>query len=1079
MSIQVSTSTNANVPFYFTQEENLFKLSDGTLVCFFCKDYPYLYYAVSINNGESWTVTNFNKGAISLSCVQEGNNFIVALSPSSTSAITCKTLTYNALAHTFSIADTSTISSYGVGSYSVKFLYQDNLYICISLRNNYRTIYCYISSNKTSWSTNEPSALPDSPFNSARNIDAILFDTNKILLTVSTSSGKLYYYIGTKGESNYSWVGATQINDIAIDPILTDYDALTLYKVSDTEIYLACRTSNGYVFYTFNGSTWSSPVSMSPNTGDISGRFTKVNGIHVWSYLNVEQQPDTSYLYSINYRLKKSTGWGTEDTIVPQQVKKIRRFTVEITENTESILRYLFSEESSSPYKIYFDAFSLPEGEKIDIEESLLVSESIENNVSQEYLNIEETVHLAENVENDVSNEYFNVNELLEVSDNIYFDTDALINVNESISFYDEIESITNRRVIDIEEFLTVSDNNVLSNLSDIKFISKIISYNPLIVVTNENPPKLFLIEITQESGEEEETYTWTPITLTELSSLIDLKHNPYNEYLYAIDENNLLKINDDDYEDRILINLESENGLKELSLLDNRLKSFITTDSETGELITLEEAEISSVPLDIRVLIQDISTIPMLISTVKGQKLPTDIRVLKQNIVSLGLDVRILKYDFSKSSQYPIDFDDIDFKINGVSIIGLNDLDLQSVTITHNIEEEKSTATFKLHRRFDDLNKTFGGVSSVITNKNTVQIYIKGIKEFEGKISNINVQSESEEVRLTAVGNRPSDKRNSITVPFSSLNADLHLYDCLLSNITIDNPYIDPTIDYEKENLTPDYYLGIKIDRGIKREQRVSRWLNMNDVLDYINNGTFQPTPNWSYFWYVGWKALDINSFGNPMWVTGTQHYIGTSLSPLSSQIIELDSAHYHDQRIYDDDITNLGYYYLGEAPYMEVSCRNGVYITKNKWEDRANGLYRVKDESYDFTNYVTKVASIEYQKLKNINGTVLPIVNCDVHLSLDSYYFYDIKLLKRLNFSNTTLSNIYNNLNGFPVSVKLINITFNDMKVNLQCSNQWSSVELKEFDEELPDEENYIRDEDSALENYKYDVATMARVF
>lgn len=970
----------------------------------------------------------------------------------------------------------------------------------INVEQNIKITTCTINSNSTGNLT-----VQLVKFTSGQNPSQGTLVDSQIINITSTGVQNITLNLETNGPGLY-WLGhQATFNLLRTDELSTfPYVVSDVFTVINARVYNTTTTANRWHYYfnlhweplysphNISGYRISNPLNLDS--------FKSVNESNIKWDSSLPENTDLKIYTAItetHAKIPEDEDWEEANTndLIPGIIQ-----TQDLSGKFLWIKQVLSSTDKEITPSLNSVETDILVGESFNVQETLIVNDTNQLKPSIEYLNLNELINVSEDIQSKVSNLYFNADEVIDLAEDIdsstyrrvldiseeitvediyWFDTDFLIAKNENISFNDEIELSLYRRVLDINEELTISDSSRISNLQTISNISKIISYNPLIVVTNENPPKLFLIEITQESGEEEETYTWTPITLTELSSLIDLKHNPFNEYLYAIDENNLLKINDDDYEDRILINLESENGLKELSLLDNRLKSFITTDSETGELITLEEAEISSVPLDIRVLIQDISTIPMLISTVKGQKLPTDIRVLKQSTVSLGLDVRILKYDFSKSSQHPIDFDDIDFKINGVSIIGLNDLDLQSVTITHNIEEEKSTATFKLHRRFDDLNKTFGGVSSVITNKNTVQIYIKGIKEFEGKISNINVQSESEEVRLTAVGNRPSDKRNSITVPFSSLNADLHLYDCLLSNITIDNPYIDPTIDYEKENLIPDYYLGIKIDRGIKREQRVSRWLNMNNVLDEINNGTFQPTQNWSYFWYVKWKALDVNSFGNPRWVTGTQHYIGTSLSPLSSQIIELNSAHYRDQRIYDDDVTTLSPYYIGEAPYMEASCRNGILVTKEKWEDRADGLYRVKDESYDFTNYVTKVASIEYQKLKNINGTVLPIVNCDVHLSLDSYYFYDIKLLKRLNFSNTTLSNIYNKSNGFPVSVKLINITFNDMKVNLQCSNQWSSVELKEFDEELPDEENYIRDEIARLEDYKYDVATMARVF
>lgn len=970
----------------------------------------------------------------------------------------------------------------------------------INVEQNIKITTCTINSNSTGNLT-----VQLVKFTSGQNPSQGTLVDSQVINITSTGVQDITLNLETNGPGLY-WLGhQATFNLFRTDTLSTfPYVVSDVFTVINGRMYNATTTANRwYYYFNLHWEPLYSPYNISgyriSNPLNLDS-FKSVNESNIKWDSSLPENTDLKIYVAItntHATIPEDEDWEEADTndLIPGIIQ-----TQDLSGKFLWLKQVLSSTDKEITPSLNSVETDILVGESFNVQETLTIEDTNQLKPSIEYLNFNELINVSEDIQSKVSNLYFNSDEVIDLAEDIdsstyrrvldieenlsiediqWFDSDKLISKNESITLSDSIDLSVYRKVLDINEELTISDSSRISNLQTISNISKIISYNPLIVVTNENPPKLFLIEITQEPGEEEETYTWTSITLTELSSLIDLKHNPYNEYLYSIDKNNLLKINDDDYEDRILIELDTDNDLTNLSLLDNRLKTFISTDSTTGELITFEEAEIKNINLDIRVLEQKILSTPLLISTAKGQRLPTDIRILKQNTTSLGLDIRILKYDFSDVSQHPIDYEDIDFKINGVSLIGLDDLDLSSVSITHNIEEEKSIATFRLHRRFDNLDMTLNGTASQITNQNTVQIYINGIKEFEGKISNINVQSESETVQLTATGARPNDKRNSTTIPFSSLNQNLHIYDCLLSNITIDNPYIDPTVDYEEENLTPEYYLGVKVDRGIRKRQQISRWIGMNSVLDEINNGTFQPDQNWSYFWYVKWRALKINSFGNPSWVSGNQYYIGTSLSPLSSEIIELQSAFNRTQRIYDDDITNLGYYYLGEAPYMEISCRNGIYETKDKWEDRADGLYIVKDEAYNYDPYVRKFASIEYQKLKNINDTILPITNCDVHLSLDAYYFYDIKLLKRLNFSNTTLSNIYNNLNGFPVSVKLINITFNDMKVNLQCSNQWSSIELKEFDEELPDEENYIEDERVRQEDYKYDVSTMARVF
>ncbi|MFA5777866.1 MAG: hypothetical protein WC906_05560, partial [Parcubacteria group bacterium] len=70
-----------------------------------------------------------------------------------------------------------------------------------------------------------------------------------------------------------------------------------------------------------------------------------------------------------------------------------------------------------------------------------------------------------------------------------------------------------------------------------------------------------------------------------------------------------------------------------------------------------------------------------------------------------------------------------------------------------------------------------------------------------------------------------------------------------------------------------------------------------------------------------------------------------------------------------------------------------------------------------------------------------------------------------------NTTTANIYKNLNGFPVAVKSISISSNDMKVMLNCDNQKVQLELDEIDSSLPDITNYKKEAVVKLQYDKYD--------
>ncbi len=158
---------------------------------------------------------------------------------------------------------------------------------------------------------------------------------------------------------------------------------------------------------------------------------------------------------------------------------------------------------------------------------------------------------------------------------------------------------------------------------------------------------------------------------------------------------------------------------------------------------------------------------------------------------------------------------------------------------------------------------------------------------------------------------------------------------------------------------------------------------------------------------------------------------------------------------RVYAMLEDKLGYT-VGSAPYKSVSARNGIYIPKERWVDEADGLYAEKNEAYNYLDFAKKVADLEYKKIKNINDSILPITSISLNLTLDAYYFYGLKLLTRINIDNTTEVNVYNGNNGFPVSVKSIELDSSTMQVSINADNQKSSVELTAIDGEFPDEDS-----------------------
>lgn len=149
------------------------------------------------------------------------------------------------------------------------------------------------------------------------------------------------------------------------------------------------------------------------------------------------------------------------------------------------------------------------------------------------------------------------------------------------------------------------------------------------------------------------------------------------------------------------------------------------------------------------------------------------------------------------------------------------------------------------------------------------------------------------------------------------------------------------------------------------------------------------------------------------------------------------------------------LGYTY-GVAPFKKVSAHSGEFYPKSRWEDRADGLYSVTDAGFNLTPYAQQVAQLEYQKLLNINGQILPDTSCQLSLTFDGYLYHGVSLLSRVNIDNTTQADIFHNNNGFPVSIKAISIDTSSMKVTITADNSKSAKELQAIDGLYPHDDD-----------------------
>jgi len=693
---------------------------------------------------------------------------------------------------------------------------------------------------------------------------------------------------------------------------------------------------------------------------------------------------------------------------------------------------------------------------------------------------------------------------------------------------------------IDESEGVTIGESAEIANTEIFSSGVKIISYNPLVTISDTDPVTVAKINITDPANP-----TWTIYKINALGETVrnakDIVFNDVFDLLYiACANGKILKININDFNDREEIDTGDSNDLLNISSLDGYHSIYAGTDDTTGELLMIDNSEIATLNTDLRIIASKTETLKTHLAFINAGLLNTDLRILAESRHLLTTDLRILKFDYQELPANAINQTAWEVYIDDVLV---TDIDSDNITIVHTVDEQ-SQATFNLIRRHDKFNNKIDGTASQISNNNTVKIKINGIEEFSGKVYEISGDSESALVNVVAYADEKTDDRKTVLLPLTILNSSMHPYDIVMEQPVIDNPEIDP---YDTD---PEYYKGIRINLGEKITQSVTRQRAFDSASSYptglgqpvfgnnayeIMEGDFEYDPNWTYFWgpiqaenYLSGQSFDV-------------FYSGTSLNGFSSDTWEIVWASYRRQREFDDIIIKLGDgqvtvndlenivdnateaynilgskgfidgtgniqtkfketfsaiemelglpasdteeiynlldthlgYTVGEAPYDDISETNGQFFTKFKWVDKTDGLYSEKEEGYDYVEYIKKIADLAYQKLQNINGEVLPKTSASISLMLDGYYYYGISLLTRINVTNTTEAGIYTNNNGFPVSVKSIEINSGSMLVTLTCDNSWSQKELEEIDDQYPaeDDDEYILPASSVKIHPKFD--------
>jgi len=748
--------------------------------------------------------------------------------------------------------------------------------------------------------------------------------------------------------------------------------------------------------------------------------------------------------------------------------------------------------------------------ESISVEESVYLGEESDVNIPKLILAINESLYLGEESSVVFDKLSIDINESLYLGENIDVNIPKLIlAINESLYLGENIDVNLSKLILNINESVYLGESSDAHLNEQVEYGVRIISYNPLIILSGINTVKLTHIDISTPAVPVVTTHVVSGITNAK-----DVVLNDSNDYFYLAGADGIVvKIEKADLDAQTIVDTSDTDDFQKISSLETFFRTFASTDDSSGEIIMIDEATISKINTDVRWSKRITNTISCLVNTILGKKINCDVR-FSENVESvLKTDIRWLKYEYADLTQHPVDFNDIQVKINGTDLAPLNDVDLKSINITHT-KGEYSTASFSLNRRHDNPNYDNQGNSSQITNQNAVLIYIDGHLEFSGTIQSFNAESELESIVVNARMTEPSRNKQTRSIPLASVGESLNLYHCLLNSVYVENPDLNTQAVITNENglywsgnewvgdlneaqvfashalaessipsdytsqqawptnyeESPAYYKGIQVNLGTSITQNIERYSSFTDsaaLATKIEEGTFNPKQNWSYFWFASFENFISNV------ITTSSRYLGTSLGSLSADTWKINGASYKRQKQLDDDTADLGNYYVGSAPFQIISLQNGKLTTKDKWVDKSDGLYREKDASYDYIQYAKDAAALEYSKLKTINNSIIPVTSSQIDLTIDGYYYYAIKLLTRLNLSNTTASGIYFGSNGFPVSVKSISIDTNSMRVSIECDNQLSVEEIGEIDRNYPDvnSDEYINDKESVLNYRKYD--------
>lgn len=120
----------------------------------------------------------------------------------------------------------------------------------------------------------------------------------------------------------------------------------------------------------------------------------------------------------------------------------------------------------------------------------------------------------------------------------------------------------------------------------------------------------------------------------------------------------------------------------------------------------------------------------------------------------------------------------------------------------------------------------------------------------------------------------------------------------------------------------------------------------------------------------------------------------------------------------------------------YQQIS--GGDIIQQPGKEDEPY-LVRVQEETWNYTNFATDIANFELSQNNKL------LTTATITILLDAYKYYNIQFSDLLNLGNTTVANIYNNNNGFPLNIESMQFNLGQRSVTLNLSNYGKNTYTK----------------------------------